>query len=104
MFTDSLEMALTLSVEKKTFIVPGGNIKALKLDHKSYGFKCLLSFWVSNESWTDLLFPFFLKGVANNANLNQSDGIHPNEEGMKIVTENVWGPFLKLINKNHDSS
>lgn len=61
MFTDSLEMALTLSVEKKTFIVPGGNIKTLKLDHKPYGFKCLLSFWVANESGLDKLFPFFLK-------------------------------------------
>jgi hypothetical protein len=61
MFTDSLEMALTLSVDGKPFAVPGGNIKTLKLDHKSYGFSCLLSFWVSNQEGPDLLFPFFMK-------------------------------------------
>jgi acyl-CoA thioesterase-1 len=40
------------------------------------------------------LIPFFLKGVAGDKALNLSDGIHPNEKGQKIVTENVW-KFLK---------
>ena len=36
------------------------------------------------------LIPFLLAGVAGDANLNQADGIHPTEEGHKILAENVW--------------
>lgn len=43
------------------------------------------------------LIPFPLQGVAGNAKLNQDDGIHPTQEGMRIVADNVWrtlGPEL----------
>jgi acyl-CoA thioesterase-1 len=43
------------------------------------------------------LIPFLLEGVAGEAGLNQSDGIHPNVRGERIVAENVWralGPLL----------
>lgn len=36
------------------------------------------------------LIPFLLDGVAGNPDLNLPDGIHPNVEGHRIVTENVW--------------
>ena len=36
------------------------------------------------------LVPFLLEGVAAVPRLNQSDGIHPNREGARIVAENVW--------------
>lgn len=36
------------------------------------------------------LIPFLLEEVAGEPELNQSDGIHPNAEGNKIVAENVW--------------
>lgn len=36
------------------------------------------------------LVPFLLQGVGGVPSLNQGDGIHPNEAGEKIVTENVW--------------
>ncbi|MFQ3580713.1 MAG: arylesterase [Chloracidobacterium sp.] len=36
------------------------------------------------------LIPSLLEGVAGKANLNQKDGIHPNEEGAALVAENVW--------------
>lgn len=34
--------------------------------------------------------PFLLLGVAGNAALNQSDGIHPNARGAQIVADHVW--------------
>lgn len=37
-----------------------------------------------------LLIPFLLDGVAGNPDLNLADGIHPNVDGHRIVTENVW--------------
>ena len=36
------------------------------------------------------LIPFLLEGVAAVPALNQADGIHPTEEGQKIVAQNVW--------------
>lgn len=36
------------------------------------------------------LLPFLLEGVAMNPKLNQSDGIHPNAEGDRIVAQHVW--------------
>ncbi len=36
------------------------------------------------------LIPFILQGVGGERKLNQNDGIHPTEEGHKIVAENVW--------------
>jgi acyl-CoA thioesterase I len=47
--------------------------------------------------WADLaqkntikLIPFLLDGVGGIPELNQSDGIHPNIEGHKILAANVW--------------
>ncbi|MES2524238.1 MAG: arylesterase [Gemmatimonadota bacterium] len=36
------------------------------------------------------LLPFLLDGVAGNASLNQSDGIHPNSRGSRIVANTMW--------------
>lgn len=46
------------------------------------------------------LLPFLLEGVAGDPDLNQPDGIHPNEEGQKKVAKLVY-EFLKPIVKEH---
>ena len=38
--------------------------------------------------------PFLLEGVAGDKELNQRDGIHPNEQGHKIIAKNVF-EFIK---------
>jgi acyl-CoA thioesterase-1 len=43
------------------------------------------------------LIPFLLDGVGGNPSLNQGDGIHPNLEGEKIVTETVWKALRPLL-------
>lgn len=46
----------------------------------------------------DLVFiPFLLKDVGGVEALNQSDGIHPNVEGHKIVANTVWEALEPLI-------
>jgi acyl-CoA thioesterase I len=35
------------------------------------------------------LYPFFLKGVAADARLNQADGMHPTAEGVEIIVGNI---------------
>jgi acyl-CoA thioesterase-1 len=37
-----------------------------------------------------VLIPFFLEGVAGVESLNQTDGIHPNAAGAKIIAETVY--------------
>ncbi|MCO6359619.1 arylesterase [Roseivirga pacifica] len=41
--------------------------------------------------------PFLLENVGGDKNLNLSDGIHPNEEGHKIVAETVWEALKPLL-------
>lgn len=43
------------------------------------------------------LIPFFLAGVAGIESLNQADGIHPNEEGTKIVAESVFNALKPIL-------
>ena len=42
------------------------------------------------ESNDLILVPFLLEGVGGVTELNQGDGIHPNEEGAARLAANVW--------------
>jgi acyl-CoA thioesterase I len=37
-----------------------------------------------------VLLPFLLEGVAGERAFNQGDGIHPNEEGSRMVADHLW--------------
>jgi acyl-CoA thioesterase-1 len=59
-----------------------------------------------HQAFTDLareynipLIPFFLDGVAGMDALNQRDGIHPNEEGTRMVTESVYRSLRPMLEK-----
>lgn len=43
--------------------------------------------------------PFLLEGVALNKKLNQPDGIHPNAEGEKVMTDNVYRALKPMLSK-----
>ncbi|MCX2739359.1 arylesterase [Pontibacter anaerobius] len=43
------------------------------------------------------LVPFLLEGVGGEPELNQVDGIHPTEEGQKILANNVWDVLQPLL-------
>jgi acyl-CoA thioesterase-1 len=43
------------------------------------------------------LIPFLLNGVAGKRNLNQADGVHPNNTGEHIVAENVWKGLRPIL-------
>ena len=42
------------------------------------------------------LIPFLLKKVALNPKFNQSDGIHPNYEGAKVISETIKESIINL--------
>jgi acyl-CoA thioesterase-1 len=44
-----------------------------------------------------VLIPFLLDKVAGEQKLNLSDGIHPNPEGHKIISETVWKHLKELL-------
>lgn len=43
------------------------------------------------------LIPFFLDGVAGVRALNQSDEIHPNEEGARRAARNMWRTLMPVL-------
>lgn len=46
-----------------------------------------------------LFIPFLLDRVAGASALNQGDGIHPNEQGTRIVAETVWTVLRPLLDQ-----
>ena len=48
------------------------------------------------EEYDLTLIPFLLKKVALNPNLNQSDGIHPNYEGAKVISKTIKESIINL--------
>ncbi|MBV9216501.1 MAG: arylesterase [Acidobacteria bacterium] len=53
---------------------------------------------LASENKVEFL-PFLLDNIAMNKDLNQADGIHPNAEGEKIMTENVYKALQPLLQK-----
>ncbi|HUQ48652.1 MAG TPA: arylesterase [Gemmatimonadaceae bacterium] len=44
-----------------------------------------------------ILVPFLLDNVAGHPELNQGDGIHPNEKGEPIVADNIWKALQPVV-------
>ena len=51
------------------------------------------------EEYDLAYLPFILENVAMDKKLNQADGIHPNAEGEKIMTENVYKELKKMLDE-----
>lgn len=51
---------------------------------------------VAKDRKVDLI-PFLLENVGGEEDLNQSDGIHPNQAGHKVVAETVWMYLEKYL-------
>ena len=47
------------------------------------------------------LVPFYLEGVAGIPSLNNSDGIHPNAAGARIVAETLWRALEPALEKHN---
>ena len=43
------------------------------------------------------LVPFFLDGVAMDPQLNQADGLHPNEKGVAVIVDHIAPEVAKLL-------
>ncbi|MDQ3321190.1 MAG: arylesterase [Acidobacteriota bacterium] len=54
---------------------------------------------LASEHKVAAFVPFILEGIAVIPKLNQGDGIHPNAEGEKVMTENVYRALKPLLKK-----
>lgn len=46
-----------------------------------------------------VLIPFILEDVGGEKELNLNDGIHPNEQGHRIIAENIWPTFKNILDR-----
>ena len=51
-----------------------------------------------------LFIPFLLNNVAGKPELNQADGIHPNQQGTQIVADTVWSVLQPLLDQMSGAS
>jgi acyl-CoA thioesterase-1 len=51
-----------------------------------------------------LFIPFLLNTVAGKPELNQADGIHPNQQGTQIVADTVWSVLQPLLDQMSGAS
>jgi acyl-CoA thioesterase I len=51
------------------------------------------------SAYGSILYPFFLDGVAGDAKLNQSDGLHPTAAGVNIIVARIFPKVEELIAK-----
>lgn len=50
-----------------------------------------------------VLVPFLLEGVGGMAELNQRDGIHPNEKGQALIAKQIWDYLRPIIETGENS-
>ena len=92
------------NLEKIIKIISDKNIKIIlagMIAPSSYGKKYKDSFDIIYPDLAkkfDLLFiPFLLQDVALNPELNLSDGIHPNEKGVKIISNTISKKLITIL-------
>lgn len=96
------------NLTKTVSLLKKNNIKVFLVGMQmppNYGNKYALefknSFQVIAKEQGVAFLPFLLDGVAGQSELNQPDGLHPNEKGHEVIAKNVYS-FLKpfLTKKN----
>lgn len=55
------------------------------------------------EQYEVAFYPFFLEGVATKRRYNQSDGMHPNPEGVKVIVQGILPTVEQLLNQLGES-
>ncbi|MDA8866957.1 arylesterase [Candidatus Pelagibacter sp.] len=93
----NLEKIIKIAQSKKIEIILAG-----MLAPTSYGTKYKKNFdqiYLNLSKKYDLkLIPFLLEGVAFNPDLNLSDGMHPNKEGIIVISQTLKKNILNYIN------
>jgi acyl-CoA thioesterase-1 len=93
---ENLDEVIKLAKKKKIEVVLAGMMLP-----PNYGAKYRKEF---EQMYKDLakehklhFIPFLLKGVGGEAKLNQADGIHPNEQGHKVIADTVYSKLKEVL-------
>ncbi len=99
---DSTKATLTAIVRRVKTVLPGARILLAQMESPpnlgeryTTAFRAMFPAIAREEGIT--LVPFLLDGVAGVPDMNQGDGIHPNEEGAKLVADNVFRAILPAL-------
>ena len=92
------------NLEKIIKIINAKNVKIIlagMIAPSSYGKKYKDSFDIIYpdlaKKFNLLFIPFLLQDVALNPELNLSDGIHPNEKGVKIISNTIFKKLISIL-------
>ena len=94
---NNLDKIIKLTLNKNIKIILAGMIAP-----NSYGQNYKKKFDELYKSLSDKynlsFIPFLLEGVALNPDLNLEDGMHPNQEGVKIISNTIEEKIIALLN------
>jgi acyl-CoA thioesterase-1 len=99
---DSTKATLTAIVRRVKAVLPGAKILIAQMESPpNLGERYTTAFRamfpdIAREEGV-ILVPFLLHRVAGVPEMNQGDGIHPNEEGAKLVADNVFRALLPIL-------
>jgi acyl-CoA thioesterase I len=91
------EIAKTISDKKLPLLLMG--MRAPPNMGPDYAQKFEPMFERVAQKYGAAIYPFFLDGVAADASLNQSDGIHPNPQGVQVIVERTLPAVEALVAK-----
>ena len=99
---DSLENNLTVLVQRAKTAQPGARVILAVMEAppnlgSAYTDRFRQAYVNVAKEQGVALMPFLLDGVAGHAELNQPDGVHPNERGERIVADNVWKAIKPVV-------
>jgi acyl-CoA thioesterase I len=101
---DSTRATLTAIVRRVKAVLPGATILLAQMesppnlgDRYTTAFRAMFPAVAREEQVT--LVPFLLDRVAGVPGMNQGDGIHPNEDGAKVVAENVFRALYPILER-----
>ncbi|MES2767621.1 MAG: arylesterase [Bdellovibrionota bacterium] len=92
----SLDEAMALLKKENIPIVIGGMHMPPNFG-KAYTKEFNEMFVDLSKKYNAVLIPFILDKVAGDIKLNQTDGIHPNEEGHKIMADSIYNQIKDLL-------
>ncbi len=98
----NMDKILSILEEAKVKTLVAGMIAPPNMGGE-YGIRFNRIFPELAQKYNNDLYPFFLEGVAGNPELNQSDAMHPNSEGVSIIVKNIIPHILKSLEKIHSS-
>ena len=95
---ENLDAMMTKLTERKLPVLITGMLASPNMG-KEYGKEFNAIYPHLAKKYGTLFYPFFLEGVAGDGSLNQPDGMHPTNEGVAIIVENIFPSVKELIGK-----